>query len=212
MFKKLWNKMDLGILLPLLIILGGLAVIGTKFRPATRRTTIDNWEQYFDRRNMVGRPDAPVSIVVFTDLQCPACRQFHTNLTQLLDSIDDVRLSYRHFPLANHNWALNAAIAAECMSAEGKFWNFVDFVFEQQQLVPSLGFSAIADSVGVQNKDQFMTCLDSELITKRVAADGVSGTKLRIGATPTWLIGNKLMEGSPSIDDLRQILESAPRR
>lgn len=113
-----------------------------------------------------GSSDASITLIEYSDLECPFCKQFHPTVKQALEEYpDDVRLVYRHFPLeAIHPSARGAAIGSECAAEQGRFWQFVDYVFEETDQKADLeedNLPEIARAVGVPNISAFESCLAS---------------------------------------------------
>lgn len=114
-----------------------------------------------------GSSDAKVTIIEYSDLECPFCKRFHGTLQQVLEEYpNDVRWVYRHAPLVQlHQKAPAEANAAECAAEQGKFWEFIDLVFEQTQGNDSLDLETLPDiarGAGVANISQFQACVDSD--------------------------------------------------
>jgi len=112
-----------------------------------------------------GNPDAKVSIIEFSDFQCPFCQRLHPTLTRILDEFpEDVNWVYRHFPLTQiHSRALTAAIASECIAEQGgndAFWSFADTVFGNQNAIGDDLYTSIVNDLGL-DLDQFRSCADS---------------------------------------------------
>lgn len=169
-----------------------------------------------------GNRNAPVKLVVFEDLECPFCKQFHSTLNQISQEYKDkVVLVYRHFPLDIHPKAAKEAEAAECVGELGgndKFWAFVDKIFEitpsNNGLDPAeLPKSAVA--LGI-NKTQFETCLNSNKYTKKVQ-DAVENAIASGGTgTPYSIIigkdGKKYpVSGALPLAQIKTVIEEALR-
>ena len=118
-----------------------------------------------------GDENAPITIVEFSDIDCPYCNRFHTTMKQIMNDYDgDVNWTHRHFPLPSlHPEAAKKAEAAECVGELGgndKFWEFLDMLYEDttEKLAD---LANIASSIGV-NSVQFQECLDSDKYTSKV--------------------------------------------
>lgn len=126
-----------------------------------------------DKKNdhIRGNENAKISIVEFSDFECPFCGRFHNTMQQVIEKYgDDVNWVYRHFPLESiHANARPAAIASECAAEQGKFWEFTDAVFENQSAL-SGGFDSIATQVGL-NLSKFNTCVNSGKYDEVVTLD-----------------------------------------
>src|SRR5260370_17316381 len=103
----------------------------------------------------LGAKDAPVTIVEFTDFQCPFCKASEATLKTLRDKYGDkIRLVHMDFPLPFHAHAMDAANAARCASDQGKFWQFHDSLFPTQRKLPPADLKAEAKTLGM-NSTQF---------------------------------------------------------
>lgn len=122
-----------------------------------------------------GNPDAKVTIIEFSDFECPFCARLHPSLKRLTEENDDVRWVYRHFPLSQiHSRALGAAVASECIAKLGgndAFWEFADTAFSDQSQLGNNLYESLASSAGI-DKDAFSTCLRDRTIASEVQKDG----------------------------------------
>jgi len=145
-------------------------------QPAAAGPTIGDFRPVSDEDHIRGAANAKVTIIEYSDLECPFCQRFHVTMTQVLEKYpNDVRWVYRHFPLTQlHSKADTEAYAAECAGEQGKFWEFTDLVFEVTPSNNGLDLDTLPDlarQAGVANITQFQTCLDSEKYADKVAAD-----------------------------------------
>ncbi len=149
-----------------------------------------------------GDPDAPITIVEFSDFQCPFCARFHV---QTLPSIIEeyiaegkVNLVYRDFPIQSiHPNALPAAVAAECADEQGKYWEYHDTLFEKQNSWNRLDsnsaittFSQYATDIGLE-QEQFDSCLQTGKYLEEVQGDLRDGRDYDVTGTPGFFIGNE---------------------
>jgi protein-disulfide isomerase len=141
-----------------------------------------------------GNADAPVSIVEFSDYECPFCGRFFTNtLGQLVENFIDpghAKLVYRDFPLNFHPQARPAAIAAECVrkqKGDEGYYTFHDLIFENHPGVDAGVFSQYASTAGV-NIGQFESCLNDPAIGKEVDKDLAAGQVSGVSGTPGFLV------------------------
>lgn len=149
-----------------------------------------------------GNPDAPVTVIEFSDFQCPFCSRFFTQTLPLLQEnyIDTgkIKLVYRDMPLDSlHPNARTTHIAAECADEQGKFWEYHDVLFQKQsqwQRMASLDLqstlSQYASDLGLQTAS-FETCLQSEEMADEVNKDLLDAAKYGATGTPTFFIGNE---------------------
>jgi len=148
-----------------------------------------------------GNLNAPITIVEFSDFQCPFCARFHsTTLPQLEANYIDsgkVKFVYRDFPIQNiHPNAVPAALASECADEQGMFWEYHDMVFENQKKWQGLSRNAMIDTfeqyaleLGLNTSD-FNTCFESGKYGDEVKKDLQDGVSYGITGTPGFFIGN----------------------
>jgi protein-disulfide isomerase len=152
-----------------------------------------------------GRNDAPVTIVEFSDFQCPACGQAFRDLHELVARRKDVRLVFRNFPLdsscneaisrALHPDACRAAIAAECARRQNRFWEFHDRLFEHQQALDRDSMFRYARELELDIA-AFRTCLDDPATRARVSDDVRAGIAAGVESTPTLFINGRRINGA----------------
>ena len=147
--------------------------------------------------NSIGRPDAPIVMVEYSDYQCPFCRQFHMSTFDEIKKnyVDSGRVRYisRDFPLAFHENARRAAIAARCAGDQGRFWELrhVMIVNANQLTAPSI--LKYAGELKLE-MGGFRTCLDSERYGKDVDRDMEEGAQAGVSGTPSFVVG-RLVNG-----------------
>ena len=149
-----------------------------------------------------GNPDAPVTIVEFSDFQCPFCSRFFDQTLPLIEKnyIDTgkVKLVYKDFPIDNlHPNARPAHIAAECADEQGKFWEYHDILFENQAQWNRLSSADLssqlnqyATTLGL-NSASFDSCLSSQDIADEVNTDYLQASRYGAAGTPTFFIGTE---------------------
>lgn len=149
-----------------------------------------------------GAEDAPVTIVEYSDFQCPFCKRGKDMLPDLLKEYDGkVKISYKQLPLQNHNWAKPAAIASLCAYEQGndKFWAFHDTLFDNQKDITlensTEKFNAFAKEVGLDTK-KFDACLDSPEVKAAVEKDMKEAVAIGVQSTPTFVIEGMIVPGA----------------
>ncbi len=159
-----------------------------------------------------GAADAPVTIVEYSDFECPYCGRFHPSLQRLMDEYDGrVNWVYRHFPLSFHPQARPAALASECAAEQGKFWEFADGLFENQTRLGSALFGELADDLGL-NRSKFDDCLSSQKYADRVDTDLQEGQAAGVTGTPgSFIVGAdgtpRLVPGAVPYEQLKAMIE-----
>ncbi|RME53646.1 DsbA family protein [Candidatus Woesearchaeota archaeon] len=157
-----------------------------------------------------GNPDAPVTIVEFSDYQCPFCgRHFQQTYPQLVkDYIDTgkVKLVYRDFPLSFHPEAQKAAEAAECAGEQGKYWEMHDKLFQNQQSLGVANYKKWARELGLDGS-KFDTCLDSGKMANEVKKDMADGQAAGVRGTPSFFINGRPVRGAQPFSVFQGIIE-----
>jgi hypothetical protein len=144
-----------------------------------------------------GAPMARVTIVEFSDFQCPHCGAAHPELVRLLREFEGkVRLVYKYFPLSGHSRALPAARAAEAARAQGKFWEMHDLLFEHQAALEDSDIRKYAAQLGL-DLARFEQDWNSPTIAARVDTDRELGLRVGIEATPSFFVDGRPFRESP---------------
>ena len=166
---------------------------------------------------LLGNKNAKVTIVEFSDLQCPFCKRFFDDaLPQIKKEYIDtgkVKLVYRDFPLGIHEMAQTYAEAAECAHEQGKFWEMHDKIFgEQKNGVATVDdLKKWARGFGVK-EDQFNTCIDTKKYAEEVAKDLKDGEAAGVQGTPSFFINGKLVVGAVPFSVLEKEIEAALKK
>lgn len=157
-----------------------------------------------------GNPNAQVTIIEFSDFECPFCERFHLVVRQILDDYpDQVRWVYKHFPLDSiHSEARPAAEASECASEQGKFWEFSDKVFENQPRMGVSLYKEIASQIGLDT-NQFESCLSSGKYRDHVEADLQEGVAAGVTGTPGSFVNGEIIPGAVPYEQLKALVDQA---
>lgn len=175
--------------------------------PDMNPRSVDNWGQLTSAGQWLGRPDAPVRIVEFSDFQCPFCARTHPVVEAVRRRHpDSVAVLYRHFPLdAIHPHARPAAVASECAAVQGRFGEFASLLFAQQDSLGTTPWARFAARAGVADTIAFSRCVAQSRTMPAVDRDLRVGTETRIEVTPTLVINGLLRPGAitePVLDSL----------
>ena len=155
-----------------------------------------------------GPADAKVTIVEFSDFECPYCSRAEESVTQVLEKYaGKVRVVYRHFPLSFHPHAQKAAEAAACAEAQGKFWEMHKQLFANQQKLGVEELKAHAAAVGL-DAPKFAACLDGATTKAQVDADQKAGADLGVNGTPAFFINGKVLSGAQPFEAFQQIIDA----
>jgi protein-disulfide isomerase len=146
-----------------------------------------------------GPPDAKVTIVEFSDFQCPYCEIFFKETYPLIREKygNKVRFVYRNFPLTQiHPDANRAALAAECANEQGKFWEYHDMLFNNQKNLSRDALVQYASQVNVADSQKFAACLDSAKFQSKIQSDFDAGIGYSVSGTPTFFINGNILVGA----------------
>ena len=157
----------------------------------------------------LGPDDAPITIIEFSDFECPFCQKSVPVLQELRRMYGDkIRLIYRDFPGENHPNAFAAAEASECAHEQGKFWEYHDLLFKPQEPNKSWDFHSLAKESGL-NTQAFSECLKSGRFRAEVFKDLEDGLRLGISSTPTFFINGRPLVGLHSISAFQELIDKA---
>ncbi len=162
----------------------------------------------------LGSERAPVTITLFSDFQCPACKKA---AGVLIDQVfpterDRVRIIFRHMPLSIHPWARSAAISATCVSMQDEtaFWTLHRFLFEKQSELTLENVSGEIQSYIEQQSSvdmkKYKQCVGGPEATQRVQDDIKTAIRSNVHATPTLFINEFRVEGAPTPEQLRSLI------
>ncbi|KKW22284.1 MAG: DsbA oxidoreductase [Parcubacteria group bacterium GW2011_GWA1_51_12] len=182
--------------------------------PAVNNQTAN--ENIADDDPFLGNPEAPVTVVEFSDFQCPFCGRFYKNVEpRLLDEYvktGKVRFVYRDFAFLGDEstWA---AEAAECADEQGKFWEYHNYLFERQNGENQGAFSKVnlksfAKAVGLEGS-KFDQCFDGGKYTAEVEKDLADARALGVNATPTSFINGVKVTGAVPYESFKVSIEEA---
>jgi len=155
-----------------------------------------------------GPATAPVTIVEFTDFQCPSCALTQPVLEEIVTEFNGkVKLVVRDFPLDQHTFALKAAEAAEAAREQGKYWEYAAVIFKNQTALEIDKLKEYATHVGLDRK-RFDAALDSGKFSDHVQQDLQDGYKLGVNSTPTVFINGRKIKDRTR-ESLRSAVEAA---
>jgi protein-disulfide isomerase len=154
-----------------------------------------------------GPGDAKVTIVEFSDFQCPYCGAAFGTVEQLMTQYaGKVKLVFRQFPLPIHPQAEKAAEASLCAADQGKFWEFHDLLFKNQKKLDASDLKTYAASAGLDGA-KFSQCLDSGDKKKQVDADLEAGQAAGVNGTPAFFINGVFLNGAMPIEEFKKIID-----
>ena len=148
---------------------------------------------------VLGDSDAPVTMIEFSDYECPFCgRHFSDTYPQIKkDYVDTgkVKIVFRDFPLSFHPNAQKAAEAAECAGEQGKYYEMHDKLYQNQQALDVASLKAYAQQLGLKTAD-FNKCLDDGKMASEISKDASEGGSYGVQGTPAFFINGKLVSGA----------------
>jgi len=154
-----------------------------------------------------GAAKAAVTIVEFSDFECPFCAQVQDTLKQIMERYGgEVRLVFKHLPSEGHRHSLAAARAAYCAGQQDRFWQFHDALFASSHKLSPEVFSEIGVRLGL-GREKFTACLSDEASRTAVVKDIELARRYRIDSTPSFLINGKLVKGALTLAEFQNIIE-----
>jgi protein-disulfide isomerase len=156
-----------------------------------------------------GDKNAKVTIVEFSDFQCPYCAKGAEILKKIKQKYGNkVRVAFKNFPLPFHNHAEQAAVAGLCANEQSSdaFWKMHDQMFAQQDSLDLEGLKKMAKSLGLK-MDAFEKCLSENKYLSQVKADMEEGKKIKVKSTPTFFVNGQLINGAQPIDVFSELID-----
>lgn len=217
--------------MPLAVIIAGILIAGAVIFSGDGRIgdtnkqefgnnnspTAENVREVGENDHIKGDINVPVSIIEYSDFECPFCARLHPTLSQIVEDFDgEVNWIYRHFPLTSiHADARPAAIASECvanLAGNNAFWDFADELFSGGKLGNNVYVSLAAD-LGIKESD-FSTCLSSNKFEKRVDDDTQNAVDSGGRGTPYIIVVNEdgqvfPFSGALPYENIKTIVEAA---
>lgn len=161
---------------------------------------------------VLGNANASVTIIEFSDFECPYCGKFFTETLPLIKqnyiNTGKVKLVYRDFPLSFHPDSEKAAEAAECAGEQSKYWEMHDKLFENQNALGVDSLKQYAKDIGLDSA-QFNACLDSGKMTSEVQKDSADGQSYGVSGTPTFFINGVELVGAQPYSAFDQAIKQA---
>ncbi len=199
---------------------GASSVAGTQTQPIQEQTApapLVKVDVEIGHLPILGNKNAKVTLVEFSDFQCPFCKRFFDDaLTQIKKEYIDTgkaKFAYRHYPLPFHQNAQKAAEASECANEQNAFWKYHDLLFQKQtewenQSVSdaAVSFAKYASDVGL-NPSQFESCLSSSKFANIVKEDMDAGQKAGVSGTPTLFVNGKAVVGAQPFTSFKTAID-----
>jgi len=181
--------------------------------PAPEPTTGDIPEVDVDNDHVRGPKNAKVTLVEYSDFECPFCKRHHPTIKKILETYpNDVNVVYRHYPLSFHPNAMPAAVASECaaeLGGQDAFWKFHDAIFEGT----SFDFTAIAKSIGL-DEAKFTACTSSGKYDTKISDQQAGGDAGGVSGTPGNILVNndtgdtQLISGAVPFESFKSAIDA----
>ena len=156
----------------------------------------------------LGEPNAEVTIVEFSDFECPFCVRVQPTLKRILEEYPGrVRLVYRHFPLTSiHPYAYKAAEASLCAGEQDRFWQYHDLLFDEQHEMSEADLKEKARRLGLAAA-AFDSCLDSGRHTDAVRRDILAGAAVGVSGTPAFFVNGRFLSGAVPFEHFAELID-----
>ncbi|MEP7346700.1 MAG: thioredoxin domain-containing protein [Gemmatimonadaceae bacterium] len=170
-----------------------------------------------DLARVKGDTAAKVWLVIVSDWQCPFCKIWHDSTAATIEkeyvATGKVRMAYVNFPLRMHQHAREASEAGMCAAAQGKFWEYGEALFKSQAEwaaveVATPNFEAMATSLSL-DMPAWRSCMSEHVMEPMIQADYDRGVKANVNSTPTFFVGNQVIEGADKAPAFRAALDKA---
>jgi protein-disulfide isomerase len=154
-----------------------------------------------------GNPNAKLSIVEFSDFQCPYCARVRPTLEQIEREYGDkIRVVFKNLPLSMHPKAPAAAAAAEAAHRQGKFWEMHDMIFADQRAMSPEKYLEYAKKLGL-DVDRFKKDMDSAEVRQRIQADAAEAARLGVTGTPAFFINGRFVSGAQPYETFKSMID-----
>ena len=190
--------------------LGSLPTVADTDRANRPRSRPDPERRY--TVNLAGSPargldSAKVSIVEFSDFQCPFCGRVNPTLERIQKEYgDSVRIVFKHLPLSIHSKAPAAHAAAEAAHRQGKFWEMHDRIFANQRALEADVLEGYAQAIGL-DMDQYRKDIASPDVKKRIEADTSEARKLGVTGTPGFFLNGRFLSGAQPFERFKAMID-----
>jgi protein-disulfide isomerase len=153
-----------------------------------------------------GPADAPITMIEFSDYECPFCKRAAPTVDQVLKAYaGKIKFVYRDYPLPFHASAMPASLAARCAERLGKFWEYHDKVFASPDLNPAK-LKAVAGEVGL-DQAKFDACFDQQEGRAAVEKDMEDGQSVGVNGTPAFFINGRMLSGAQPFERFKEVID-----
>lgn len=167
------------------------------------------WEDALPVGIRVGDSTSRVTVVVFSDLECPGCAAFHETVWKEVrkQASSDVSMLFVHYPLTGHRFAVQAAQAAECASARGRFESFVDAVYAKQDSLGIKSWGSYAREAGIADTTSIARCARDPRLFQRIQAGRELALSWEVSGTPTVIVNGRRFAHPPTKGEIERVIE-----
>jgi len=158
-------------------------------------------------RPVKGGAKAPVTIIEFSDYQCPYCKRAESVVDQVMKAYGDkVKIVFRDYPLPMHPNARPAAEAANCANAQGKFWQYHEKLFANQAALAEDKLKAYAGELGL-DQTKFDECLAKKPFKEAIDKDVADGQKVGVNGTPAFFVNGRMLSGAQPFEKFKEVID-----
>jgi protein-disulfide isomerase len=156
----------------------------------------------------MGPASAPVTIVEFSDFECPFCAKVEPTIKQVMsDYAGKVRFVFRDYPLPFHAHAQKASEASHCAEAQDRYWPMHDVMFSNQDKLDIDGLKKLASGVAGMNQAKFDACLDSGEMTDTVTSNERAGEVVGVSGTPHFFVNGRSLDGAQPYEEFKKAID-----
>ena len=169
---------------------------------------VRNWDELRSHAIPVQFPRSKVTVMEFADLECPACKQFHTRLKQTAAELGaDVGLFLIHYPLSTHRFAKLAARALECADAQGGAARFTDVAYAKQDSFGLKPWTEYASEAGISDTTRFSICVRDTSQIQRIEEGRRLGEEMKLQGTPVVMVNGWRFQNVPNDTELKNTIQ-----
>jgi protein-disulfide isomerase len=184
------------------VVAGGTATVKTTVKASVGGTGLKADDP------VLGSKNAKLTIIEYSDYQCPYCGRVEPTIKQVMSTYgDQVRLVFRDFPLSFHENAMPAALAANCAQDQGKFWEYHDLLFANQEALDAASLKKYATQVGL-DATKFNDCFDTKKFQAAIADDMSTAQADGVQGTPFFKIGSQQVSGALPFDSFKKVIDA----
>ncbi len=210
------TKIFVAIIAATVLLIGGAAVLfGNGGSSVSSVTTVDQSILVRSDSHFLGPVDAKVTIVEFSDFQCPACVTEDPTVKQMIQKYPQAKFVYREFPLPGHPYGRLTAQAAEAAGLQGKFWEMHDLLFQNAIAIEGASNEQSVRETVIQyaknlglDPTKFAADLNSDTVNQKITADQADGNRVNLLVTPTFFINGAKFDGGLTPDQFSKEIDS----